>query len=185
MEKQNKNIEEQASGFPPFTRGYEVYNFQTVCIEDDDKLKFDFELTEISNQALSKVFHKILNSHTRKVEIHILILAPFNEEIIIATKVLRTLLSLVNLESSNNASSSKFIFYTKNKHLNNIQLDYHFATASQIQFLIASEKNKNYLSLLPSHPEPIDPSYGNENIEESVSYLVSEIWKKTRSSIKK
>lgn len=184
VEKQNKNIEEQAAGFPPFTRGYEVVDFQTVCTEDDKKIKIDFELTEISNQAITKVFQKILNSKTTKAEIYILMLTPFNEEMIIATKVLRTLLSVVNLEWDNNASSSKFIFFAKNKQVNTIQLDYHFAMASQIHFLIASAKSKNYLEALPYHPEPIDPTYGNENIEQSIFNMVNEIWKKIRSSNK-
>lgn len=172
---------EQAAGFPPFSRGYEAFNFTPKIITPRHLVNFDFVLQAHSEEAILKLFKEILSNDVLKPSIQLFLDFPVNEQLIITARLLRTLLALIGHLKYNQASISKFCFYTNSSNSPNILIEYQYVFASQINFFICDE---NYFTFIQNHPRspiPVDALYGSEIVNEEMNRLFNPIWTKIYS----
>lgn len=169
---------ELAAGFPPFTRGYKAFNFETKTVVSSPKDTFDFELNEQSEDAILNLFTSVLPKNTSKKQFKLFINTPINNDLVCTIRAIRTLLALVNEYQKKEASFSSFLFYIKSQKLQKLLIEYHFVKASQIDFFVLSEKAYAVLENFSDTKLPIDPFYGNININQTTNRLIKNVWKK-------
>ncbi len=169
---------EHAAGFPPYTRGYNTYNFNPKIIPSNKHLEFDFQLSSFSIEAVFELFQTVINKKPSEIKLRLLITTPINDELIIVTQVLRTLLSLINQSLHNKASSSQFCFYIKASDIQNILIEYNYIKAGQIDYFIVPKDTTYLLNNSPKSVHPVNPFFGNLYIEEKTNTLVATLWKK-------
>lgn len=175
----NSRLEfEHAAGFPPYTRGYSAYDFKTEIITPTNHIEFDFVLSSFSIEAVFELFHTIIAKKISKNKLLLLINAPTTNELISTTQILRTLLSLTNHTLHNTASSSQFCFYIKAGDIQNVVIEYNYIEAAQIDYFVVPENTIYLLNNSPKSVHPVNPFYGNLDIEEKTNTLVSALWKK-------
>jgi len=169
---------EQAAGFPPFTRGYFEYAFSPEISSNNELISFNYTLESNSPEAIYKLFQTLLKNNSFQPIFHLLLHIPINSELVVVTKTLRTLFALVNHLKSDNANTSKFHFYVENTDYQSILTAYQYVEMSQVDTLIVSPKDEFLLGNFPETFTPIDPFYNSTVLDKKVETLTSKVWKK-------
>jgi len=178
----NINQKEQAAGYPPFTRGYQEYSFNPDVITTKKLPNFDYILQNSNPSDIIELFQKILNNNSLKPTFHLFLKLPINSEVIVITRILRTLLSLVCHLKTNTPSASKFCFYLQNIDSHKILNDYQYAQISQTNTLFTSDDESLFLfKSLPLNYFPIDSFYGSKLLEQKTNKLFENTWEKIYS----
>ena len=167
---------ELAAGFPPYTRGYKAFDFETKTITPNKEGAYDFELKSYSEDAIIDLFKQIIANPTLNKELSLFFGVPINIDLVSATRAIRTVLALINQHQKKEASSSCFKFYSKGQEIDNLLIEYHFVKASQIDFFILSKKAQTLLKNVPETKIPIDPFFGNPNLDHATNTLINNVW---------
>ncbi len=169
-------LEEQAAGFAPFIRGYKSDCFKTSIITNDTNLRYDFHIKEVSAKAIISVLNIILKSTKSKPVYHLLIDIATIEKTLELTPILRSFLALISKHKTEDASYASFIFYIKGTNSKNSIIEYQFAEASQINYLITNSLEASILAFSSQKSTPIDPLYGSEILKTKIETLFTEVW---------
>ncbi|WP_010522810.1 hypothetical protein [Aquimarina agarivorans] len=180
QELQNQD-QQQAAGFPPFTRGYKTHQFVTTLkVALTTSQTIHFELAEFSINNLVILFKQIKTNiqtldQASKVNLRIPITTATNTTIY--TRVLRFLLAYICHDLFDNPSYLKFNFIAFAENIPSVASIYYLANMAQIDFIIVDpimlNRFKKIRNLLSS--TPIDCLSGSHTIERDTASLISEI----------
>ncbi len=180
LSNEKLDIDEQAAGFAPFTKGYNCYGSKPKIITNDSNLIIDFYIINNTTESILSIFKTIISQENLKPTYHILIELPASSNLIATTQVLRTLLSFLCLSKTKNAKASKFYFYLRNKHSKKIALQYTYATMAQIDVLVTQNLGASILQSIPQNTVPIDPMYGSDTLKKQTHLLFFNVWNKIK-----
>lgn len=179
---------QQAAGFPPFTRGYHTHNFTTQIIPINlftDQIHY--HISELSVIPIIQLFDQIiLQKETSPNTTAIINLKiPFTNTIndIISIRVLRTVLACICNDLYKNPNTLKFNFIAFAEDTNTITEIYNFANIAQIDTLVSNESLYNiFIKIQPLLPKfPIDCLSGGKKIEEKTALLFTKVYSKIPS----
>jgi len=172
---------EQAAGFPPFTRGYHEYKFVPNIIPNTKTIITDFELSSIQPDAIFELFQDLENQITLKSTFYLHLNVACNFQLIIFTRVLRTLLSIFSIHKKNNSKIAKFHFIIKNEDTKNILTNHQYLQMSQVDTLLTNSECLFILNNTPKMHLPVDALYGSYELDRETKTIFSNVWGKISS----
>ncbi|WP_010178431.1 hypothetical protein [Aquimarina agarilytica] len=173
---------QQAAGFPPFTRGYHTHNFSTQVTTKKlftDSIHFrlsDFSVTQMTVLFNEIVLQKELHHKTTTINLKI----PFTDAIdtIISIRTLRTVLACICDDLYKSPNTLKFNFIAFPEAINTIFNTHNLAKIAQVDTLVVNDRLYNTFikiqSLLPKFP--IDCLSGSKEIEEKTATLFLKVY---------
>lgn len=177
--KNSHEILEQAAGFPPFTRGYHQYQFIPNIILEDEITAIDFELLNSDSDAILQLFQNLWGQTNLKPIFHLKLNVDCDFQLIVLTRVLRTVLSLLNFHKKGNPEITKFRFSIKNIDTKNILTKYQYLQMSQVDVLCTNIESFFILNSTSKSHLPIDALYGSQKLDTETSILFNKVWDKT------
>lgn len=158
------NIQHQAAGFPPFSRGY-------TCIPVNTEVKigklesFNFEISGINQNSLNEISKQLSENDFISNDIVFNLSHLYKEEYLIITKTLRTLLSFILLQKGKEVTSHKCIFLTEELDSTKLLEKLPYINAAQINYLYSTQKGILLLNNTLKNFTPIDAFFYCEVVE--------------------